>query len=99
MHVEIGHRSGLDARETEQGTFYAPVDGERTTTFKIPDGVSVEDAVASIKDALGYHIAEDGKAIWVKADHKDLEWALADHFGIDRRANRRPINWGQGEPA
>lgn len=99
MLVEIGHSSGLESQETDQGTFYAPVDGERTTTFKIPDGISISEAVASVKDAIGYHIAEGGKPVWVKADHKDLEWALADYFEIDRRANRRPVNWGQGAAA
>lgn len=102
MQVEIGHRAGIDAEDTpEHGVLYTPVEGERTTTFTIPDGTSLSEAMQSIKDALGYHVQVGGEVVWVRSDNKDLErWAM-DQLGIDRRRNRAPANWGrpEGEPA
>lgn len=100
MRVEIGHRSGVEAQEgTEGKTLYAPVEGERTTSFNIPDGTDASEAAASIRDALGYHIQSEGDVAWVRSDNKDLEHLVMAQLGVDRRKNRRPVNWGQGELA
>ena len=93
MKAEIGHTAGIEAHEDDGAVRYRPVDGQRTTTFKIPEGTSVSEAVLCIMDAIPYHIQSGGEVVWIKADDKDLEKALVSRLGV-KHPNRRPASWG-----
>lgn len=83
MRVEIGHRSGIESKQTDSnGSVYVGIDGPRTTVFNIPDGVSVSEAQLSIKDALAYHIQNGHQALWVSSDNKSLEEWVSDQLGV-----------------
>lgn len=95
MLVEIGNASALDAREEEGRKVYFAVSGERTTTVRVPDGIGMSEAFASIVDALQYHIQPGCKPVWVQSDHAGLQTLLLNHFGINPADNIRPIEWGK----
>lgn len=82
MKVEIGHKG------VPHGN------GERTvTTFVIPEGVSEREALASIHDALPYHLEEGTTPYWIESDSDNLQALLADDLGCSPKKNKRPKSW------
>lgn len=93
--VEIGHEAGMDLSEGEDGPTYVPVEGQRITTVRIPDGISPLEAVASVKALLTNHIQSGHQPAWIKSSDATLQQMLIDELGLTGRSNRRPANWGQ----
>lgn len=93
--VEIGHEAGLDLHEEDGVATYVPVEGQRTTTVRIPSGISPLEAVASVKALLANHIQQGHQPAWIKSSDATLQQMLIDELGLTGRSNRRPANWGQ----
>jgi predicted outer membrane lipoprotein len=93
--VEIGHEAGLDLLEQDGKSVYVPINGQRTTTIRIPEGVDLADAFTSIKALLVNHMQEGHRPVWIKASDDSLQQMLINHYGLNGRTNRRPASWGQ----
>lgn len=98
MYAEIGNAAALDAREQDGRKNYFAVDGNRTTTVRVPEGVGVSEAFQSIIDALQHHIQPGHQPVWVESDNNALRDLLLDHFKIRSEDNVRPLEWGKETP-
>lgn len=95
MWVEIGHTAGLDLPSGQGHLVALPSASELTTRFNIPADVPLADALASVLDALPYHIQDGHIPAWIKSDNSDLQSLLLKHFDIPAKKNTRPTKWGQ----
>jgi hypothetical protein len=91
MRVELGHTAGMDVVDGEQ----VRIEGERITTFDIPEDTGPSTSMAIILDALPHHIAEGNDPAWVVCPDKTLRDMLVKHFDLGSNKTRRPANWGK----
>lgn len=95
MKVEIGNATAIEGfREDEESELqYRKLEGERVTTFIIPDDHSVIEAVQIVAATLPAHMEPNTKPVWIEADDPTLQAYLCEHYQIAKTSSR-PISWG-----
>jgi hypothetical protein len=96
IEVRIGTTDALEVREDELGNQSThPVDGERTVSFLMPDGVTSMDASTQVIGALNGVMMEVGaKPWWIESNDQAVAGNLMSHYGVD--LNQMPERWGDG---
>ena len=96
IEVRIGTTDALEVREDPQGNQAVyPVDGERTVSFLMPDGVSAMDASTQVIGALNGVMMEVGAIPWwIESNDQAVAANLLSHYGVE--LNQMPERWGDG---
>lgn len=97
MMIEVGNIAPIEAIQNPDGppgdTVYVSLSGPRVTTFRFPEGLSVEVATIAVVDAMQAH-STDAPA-WVDGNPAALVKKLCAHYGIAAKDNKRPAYWGK----
>jgi len=93
--VEIGHTSGLDVESVEGVEKVVPMEGQRVTTIRIPDGEDALSAYAAILNLMPHHMTVGETPAWIESSDTALKKLLVSHYGVTIKSNRRPAGWGQ----
>lgn len=94
MYALLGNASAIESKKTEDedGTpslEQRPIEGRQVTTFEFPEGISLGDALLSVRDAWRYHSANDAPD-WVESDNEVLATLLGGEYDCP---TTRPDDW------
>lgn len=96
MKVDLGNANAVDVVISPNGeTAFVNLEGERVTTFFIPDERTVVEAFQIVLAGLPRLINPTARPWWVDSDNEMVQSMLLDHFGL-ARSTTRPPNWGDG---
>lgn len=95
MKVELGNANAVDVVVENGETAFVNLEGERVTTFYIPDGKNAVEAFQDVLAGLPRLINPTARPWWVESDNEMVQAMLLDHFGL-ARSTARPPNWGDG---
>lgn len=94
MYARIGNPNPIEhTRDAEGRQVTRSLGSEGVTEILFPDGISIDNAVLSVTDALNFHMDRNTKPVWIESDSKPLHKALCRHYGIKMSA-KRPGDWG-----
>jgi hypothetical protein len=96
IDVRVGTTAALEVREDINGNqVVMPVEGERTISFLMPDGVSSMDASAQVIGALNGMMMEAGATPWwIESSDQAVAVNLLSHYGVEQ--SQMPERWGDG---
>jgi hypothetical protein len=66
-----------------------------TTTLYFPDGIDLQEAILTAREAISYHVAE-GKIAGFRSDNPDLVVALEQYYGVRPKPKPRAGTKGNG---
>jgi hypothetical protein len=96
MRIEIGNADALDASTDANGEMvFNNIEGERVTTFEIPEGHTSLEAFQIVLAGLPRLINPTARPWWIECDDGMVQTLLLDHFGLPRTTTR-PVVWGDG---
>jgi hypothetical protein len=94
--VDLGVTDAVERLKKPDGSVYfRPVEGERITTFMIPDGVGLSARIEVVLAGLTHTLDATKRPHWVDTEDVMLKTALEEHFGIPLNTPRPP-QWGDG---
>lgn len=96
MKVELGNADAIDMVVVNGEQVYTSVEGERVTTFYIPDTKTAMEAFQDVLAGLPRLINPTARPWWIESDNEMVQTMLLDHFGL-ARGTTRPANWGDGK--
>jgi hypothetical protein len=72
---------------SNQAPIMAPAGTKKAlTTIQFPEGISLEEAILTAREAISYHVAE-GKIAGFRSDNPDLVAALEQFYGVKPKRN------------
>lgn len=74
---------------------FRPVDGERITELRFPEGTGLQEAFTTALAALESHMAQGASPTWIESDSEGLTALLQEHWGLTQAKTSRPKTWGR----